>query len=50
LRVVSSSKENPDMNVKYAGISGSTQGEKKDNNPAIKAAQYDTGSKNIELS
>jgi hypothetical protein len=35
---VSSSMEKPVIRVKYAGISGNTQGEKKDNSPAAKAA------------
>jgi hypothetical protein len=35
------------MNVKYAGISGSTQGDKKERIPAINAAGNDTVSVNI---
>jgi len=39
---VSSSKEKPVINVKYAGISGSIQGEKKERSPAKKATGYVT--------
>jgi hypothetical protein len=46
---VSSSNENPVIKEKYAGISGSTQGEKKDKSPAIKAAEKDMVSVNIVL-
>ncbi len=46
---VSSSNENPVIKEKYAGISGSTQGEKKDRSPAINAAEKDTVSVNIIL-
>jgi hypothetical protein len=35
------------MNVKYPGISGNMQGEKKETSPAIKAAEYDIVSVNI---
>jgi hypothetical protein len=37
----------PVIKVKYAGISGKIQGEKKDNNPAVNAAKYDMDSANI---
>ena len=40
LSVVNSSIERPVINVKYAGIKGKIQGEKKDKSPAIKAALY----------
>ncbi len=38
LSSVSSSRERPVIKEKYAGIKGKTQGEKKDSNPAIRAA------------
>jgi len=44
---VSSSNEYPVIKEKYAGISGNTQGDKKDRRPAIKAAEKDTVSMNI---
>ena len=44
---VSSSNENPVINVKYAGISGSTHGDKKERSPAINAAGNETVSVNI---
>jgi hypothetical protein len=44
---VSSSKERPVIKVKYAGMSGSTQGDKKERNPAIKAAGNDIASIDI---
>ena len=45
--LVSSSREKPVIKVKYAGISGSIQGEKKEKSPARKAAGYGTVSVNI---
>jgi hypothetical protein len=44
---VNSSIENPVIKVKYAGIRGSTQGEKKDRSPATNAAGNETVSVNI---
>lgn len=44
---VSSSREKPVINVKYAGISGSTHGDKKERSPAINAAGNDMVSVNI---
>jgi hypothetical protein len=44
---VNSSREKPVIKVKYAGISGSTHGDKKERNPARKAAGNDTASVNM---
>ena len=44
---VRSSMEQPQINEKYDGISGSTQGEKKDKSPARKAAGKETVSTNM---
>jgi hypothetical protein len=44
-----SSKERPVIKVKYAGISGSTHGDKKERNPARKAAGNDTTLVNMFL-
>ena len=44
---VKSSRDIPVINVKYTGIKGRTQGEKNDNNPARKAAEYEMVSANI---
>ena len=41
--------EKPVINVKYAGISGNIQGEKKDKSPARKAAEYETVSTNMPM-
>jgi len=45
--IVNSSKEKPVIKVKYEGITGSMQGEKKESSPAKKAAGYVTVSTNI---
>jgi hypothetical protein len=42
-----SSREKPVIKVKYAGMSGSTHGDKKERNPARKAAGNDTASVNM---
>ena len=39
--------EKPVIKVKYAGISGNIQGEKKDKSPARNAAEYETVSTNM---
>jgi hypothetical protein len=44
---VNSSREKPVIKVKYAGISGSTHGDKKERNPARNAAGNDTASVNM---
>ena len=41
---VNSSREKPVIKVKYAGMSGSTHGDKKERNPARKAAGNETAS------
>jgi len=45
--LVSSSMEKPVIKVKYAGISGNTHGDKKESNPAKKAAEYETDCANM---
>ena len=47
---VRSSMEQPQIKEKYDGISGSTQGEKKDKRPAAKAAGKETVSTNMPYS
>jgi hypothetical protein len=44
---VNSSREKPVIKVKYAGMSGSTHGDKKERIPAVKAAGNDTASVNM---
>jgi hypothetical protein len=44
---VSSSKEYPVINVKYAGMSGKIQGEKNEEIPAAKDIEYGMDSVNI---
>jgi len=47
ISLVSSSIEHPQIKEKYDGMSGRTQGEKKDRRPAKSAAGKDTDSTNI---
>jgi hypothetical protein len=44
-----SSRENPVIKVKYAGIRGSTQGDRKESSPAKNAAEYEMVSSNIKF-
>ncbi len=46
---VNSSRENPVIKVKYAGMSGSTHGDRKERIPAVKAAGNDMASVNMFL-